>query len=74
MNNHRASIKNLQPQPLYKHFNSDGHFLEDLTVQPMEKVELDDDEEVSLHSKRLHREDVWMRELKTIQPSTTCLV
>ena len=68
MNNHRASIKNLQPQPLYKHFNSDGHSLEDLTMQPIEKVELDDDEEVSLHSKRLHREDFWMRELKTIQP------
>ena len=37
-------------------------------MQPIEKVELDDDEEVSLHSKRLHREDFWMRELKTIQP------
>ena len=35
MNNHRASIKNLQPQPLYKHFNSDGHSLEDLTMQPI---------------------------------------
>ena len=34
-------------------------------MQPIEKVELDDDEEVSLHSKRLHR---GMRELKTVQP------
>ena len=69
MNNHRASIRNLQPQPIYKHFNSDGHSLEDLTMQPIERVELsDDDDEVSLHSKRLHREDFWMRELKTIQP------
>ena len=35
MNNHRASI---QPLPLYKHFNSGGRSLEDLTMQPIEKV------------------------------------
>ena len=40
MSNHRASIKNLQPQPFYKHFNSDGHSLDYLIVQPIEKVEL----------------------------------
>ena len=34
-------------------------------MQPIERVELDDDEEISLHSKRLHREGVWMREPKT---------
>ena len=68
MSNHRASIKNLQPQPLYKHFISDGHSLDDLIVQPIEKVELCTEDEVSLHSKRLQREDFWMRELRTIQP------
>ena len=36
-------------------------------MQPIEKVELVDDEEVCLHSK-LYREDFWMRELETIQP------
>ena len=68
MNNHRNRIKNLQPQPLYKHFNSDGHSLDDLTIQPIEEVVLEPGENMSIHSKRLAREDFWMREIKTIQP------
>ena len=68
MNNHRNRIKSLQPQPLYKHFNSDGHSLDDLTIQPIEEVVLEPGENMSIHSKRLVREDFWMRELKTIQP------
>ena len=68
MSNHRNRVKSLQPQPLYKHFNSDGHSLDDLTIQPIEEVVLEPGDEMSLHSKRLSREDFWMRELKTIQP------
>jgi len=68
MSNHRNRIKSLQPQPLYKHFNSDGHSLDDLTIQPIEEVVLEPGDEMSLHSKRLSRENFWMRELKTIQP------
>ena len=68
MNNHRNRIKSLQPQPLYKHFSSDGHSLDDLTIQPIEEVMLEQEDTMSLHAKRLEREDFWMRELKTIQP------
>ena len=70
MSNHRNRIKSLQPQPLYKHYNSDGHSLDDLTIQPIEEVVhvLEPGHEKSLHSKWLSREDFWMRELKTIQP------
>ena len=68
MSNHRNRIKSLQPQPIYKHFNSDGHSLGDLTIQPIEEVVFEPGDEMSLHSKRLSRENFWMRELKTIQP------
>ena len=61
-------MKSLKPQPLYKHFNSDGHSLEDVIVQPIEEVVVEPEENISLHAKRLEREDFWMRELKTIQP------
>ena len=39
MNNHRANIKSLKPQFLYKHFTSDGHRLEDMFVQPIESMQ-----------------------------------
>ena len=68
MNNHRNRIKSLQPQPLYKHFSSDGHSLDDLTIQPIEEVMLEQEDTMSLHAKRLKMEDFWMRELKTIRP------
>ena len=38
MNNHRANIKSLKPQFLYKYFTSDGHGLEDMFVQPIESI------------------------------------
>ena len=68
MSNHRNRIKSLQPQPLYKHLNSDGHSQDDLTIQPIEEVVLEPGDKMSLHSKWLSRENFWMRELKTIQP------
>lgn len=46
-------------------------------MQPTEKVEVGDDEKVSIHSKRLRREDFWMRELKLYDHTaltTTCVV
>ena len=57
MSNHRNRVKRLQPQPLYKHFNSDGHSLDDLPIQPIEEVVLEPGDEMSLHSKRLSREN-----------------
>ena len=66
MNNHRASIRNLQPQFLYKHFNSDGHSTDDIEIQPIEKIVSGSDNNASIHARRLEREDFGMRELKTI--------
>ena len=68
MNNHRASIRSLQPQFLYKHFNSNGHSADDVEIQPIEKIVSGSDDNASIHARRLEREDFWMRELKTIYP------
>ena len=40
----------------------------DLTIQPIEEVMVEQEDTMSLHTKGLNREDLWMRELKTIQP------
>ena len=68
MNNHRANIKSLKPQFLYKHFTSDGHKLEDMFVQPIESIVVSPNEQASTYSKRLEREEFWIRELKTVYP------
>ena len=68
MNNHRANIKSLKPQFLYKHFTSDGHRLEDMFVQPIESIVVAPNEQASAYSKRLEREEFWIRELKTVYP------
>ena len=68
MNNHRANIKSLKPQFLYKHFTSDGHRLEDMFVQPIESIVVAPNEQTSTYSKRLEREEFWIRELKTAYP------
>ena len=68
MNNHRASIKSLKPQFLYKHFTSDGHRLEDMVVQLIESIVVAPNERASNYSKRLEREEFWIRELKTAYP------
>ena len=57
MNNHRANIKSLKPQFLYKHFTSDGHRLEDMFVQPIESIVVAPNEQASTYSKRLEREE-----------------
>ena len=68
MNNHRASIKSLKPQVLYKHFTSDGHRLEDMFVQLIESIVVAPNERASTYSKCLEREEFWIRELKTAYP------
>ena len=68
MNNHRANIKSLKPQFLYKHFTSDGHKLEDMFVQPIESIAVPPNEQASTYSKRVEREEFWIRELKTVYP------
>ena len=68
MNNHRANIKSLKPQFLYRHFTSDGHGLEDMFVQPIEGIVVAPNEQASTYSKRLEREEFWIRELKTVYP------
>ena len=68
MNNHRANIKCLKPQFLYKHFTFDGHRLEDMFVQPIKSIVVAPNEQASTYSKRLEREEFWIRELKTGGP------
>ena len=67
-NNHRANLKRLGQQHIYRHFNSDGHSIDDLTIMPIEKIVDSDDDRLSLHAKRLSREEYWYRELCTIFP------
>ena len=68
MNNHKANIKSLKPQFLYKHVTSDGHRLEDMFVQPIKSIVVAPNEQASTYSKRLEREEFWIRELKTVYP------
>ena len=68
MNNHRANIKSLKPQFLYKHFTPDGHRLKDMFVQPIESIVVAPNEQASTYSKRLEREEFWISELKTVYP------
>ena len=68
MNNQRANIKSLKPQFLCKHFTCDGHGLEDMFVQPIKSIVVAPNEQASAYSKRLEREEFWIRELKTVYP------
>jgi len=51
---------------LYHHFNSDGHTLEDVSIMPIEEVELEPSDSITMTSKRLKREEFWCRELCTV--------
>ena len=66
-NNHRSRLKNLGVQYLYKHYYNDGHSEDDITIMPIEEIEISDTQ-VSLTFKRLQREQHWYRELKCIYP------
>ena len=66
MNNHRNRLKNLGEQYLYKHFCSDGHSIADLSIMPIEQVEVSDTDSVTVSSKRLAREQYWYKELNSI--------
>ena len=68
MNNHRNRLKNTSDLYLYKHFCSDGHCAEDLHIMPIEQVTLEEDDNMTLTSKRLRREEYWYKELKSIYP------
>ena len=68
MNNHRNRLKNLGEQYLYKHFCSDGHSIADLSIMPIEQVEVSDTDNVTVNSKRLAREQYWYKELNSIYP------
>ena len=51
---------------LYKHFTSDGHCEEDISIMPIE--EITSTSSVSQRARRLEREDYWCRELCTVYP------
>jgi len=66
MNGHRYTIRNKKMTLLAEHFSGDGgcnisHF----TVQPIEKIETNDE---NVKSARLKREAFWIKELRTLTP------
>ena len=67
MNNHRSRLKKVGVQYLYKHYCSAGHSEDDITIMPIEEVDVSD-KHVSSTSKRLQQEQYWYRELKCIYP------
>ena len=67
-NNHRANRKRSGQQHICRHFSSDGNSNDDLTIMPIEKIVHSDDNRLSLHAKRLSREEYWYKELCTIIP------
>lgn len=67
-NNHRNRLKHFCDMHLYNHFNSDGHTDKDITIIPIEEVILDSNDNITLASKRLEREEFWYKELGSIYP------
>ena len=63
LNNHRNRLKQLCDLYLYNHFNSDGHSITDLNIMPIEEVVLTADDNLTLVSKLLTREEHWIKEL-----------
>ena len=68
LNNHHNRLKQLCDIYLYNHFNSDGHSLYDILLMPIEEVSLSQNDNISLSSKLLLREEFWYRELCCIYP------
>ena len=68
MNNHRNRLKQLCDLYLYNHFSSDGHCVDDISIIPIEEVVLDANDNCSISSKLLVREEFWYRELCSIYP------
>ena len=60
-NNHRNRLKQLCGLYLYHHFNSDSHTLDDISIMPIEEVVLEPGDSMTLPSKRLQREEFWLR-------------
>ena len=55
MNNHRSRLKKVGVQYLYKHYCNAGHSEDDITIMPIEEVDVSD-KHVSSTSERLQRE------------------
>ena len=68
LNNHRNRLKQLCNLYLYNHFNSNNHTADDIRIMPIEEVCLDPEDNITLASKLLKKEDFWMRELCSIYP------
>ena len=68
LNNHRNRIKQLCNLYLCNHFNSNGHSIKDLRIMPIEEVQLLPNDNITLASKLLEREDYWIREMCCIYP------
>ena len=45
-----------------------GHTLDDISIMPIEDEVFEPNDEISLPSKRLQREEYWYRELCTVYP------
>ena len=68
LNNHRNRLKQLCDLYLYNHFNSDGHNITGLNIMPIEEVVLTADDNLTLASKLLTREEHWIKELGLLYP------
>ena len=62
--NHRSSIAHAYDLPLAKHFNQQGHSVDNIKIIPIEKIKDDRNSEV----KRKEREGFWIYELETLAP------
>ena len=68
MNNYRNRLKQLANIYIYNHFNSDGHYLDDISIMPIEAVLHSPGDTTTIGSKLLSREEFWYRELGSIYP------
>ena len=67
MNQHRSDTRNRKNTPVAKHFNKDGHTMQDLRVTILESGPFSPDAELD-HIYRRNKESIWIDKLKTAEP------
>ena len=67
LNGHRTHLRKLTNlyNSIYKHFTSDGHSEDDISIMPIEEIASNG---ANSKEMRLDREEYWCRELCTIYP------
>ena len=68
VNNQRNRLRQQSNLYLYQHFTSDGHREEDISIMPIEEINITATSSISQRARRLEREDYWCRELCTVYP------